>query len=111
MVDSINLLEMASRFSLVVTTLFVLIDPIGVVPTFLALTKGYADRDLKQTVLKAAAAGAAVLIAFSLFGTYLFQFLGLNINAFRTGGGLLLLLTALDMLRGKSDDCRCLNRP
>jgi len=91
----------------VFTTLFVIIDPIGVVPTFLGLTRGYSDRDLKQTIRKATIAGAVVLLAFSLFGAYLFQFLGLNINAFRTGGGLLLLLTALDMLTGKADNCRC----
>lgn len=109
MLENLFSLDVVSRFSIVFTTLFVIIDPIGVVPTFLGLTKGYSDQNVKRTIVKAVVAGGAVLLAFSIFGTYLFQFLGLNINAFRAGGGLLLLLTALDMLRGRSNDCRCSN--
>lgn len=99
--------EALARFSLVFSTLLVIVDPVGVMPTFLGLTKGYSVNEVRRTILRAAVAGALVLLSFSLFGTYLFRFLGLDLNAFRMGGGLLLLLTALEMLRGKGNERKC----
>ena len=102
-----TMVEALARFSLVFSTLLVIVDPVGVVPTFLGLTKGFTTHEVRRTVLKAAVAGAVVLLSFSLFGTYLFRFLAIDLNAFRAGGGLLLLLTALEMLRGKGNERKC----
>ncbi|MGE0762967.1 MAG: MarC family protein [Bdellovibrionales bacterium] len=100
-------LELLNRFFVVFSTLIVIVDPIGVVPAFISLTRGYTPEASHAVIKKASVTGAAVLLLFSLFGTYLFSALSLNLNAFKVGGGLLLLLTALEMLRGKADDCKC----
>ena len=79
-------------------TLFVVIDPIGLAPLFIALTQGM-DRPQRERVGRRALAVAfALLLAFSLFGESLLTAIGISMPAFRISGGLLLFLTALDML-------------
>lgn len=99
--------EIGTRFFMILTTLFVIVDPVGIIPMFLALTRGQSPGMLNRTIAKACLVGAGILILFSLLGNKLFVFLGLNLDAFRVGGGLLLLLTALDALRGQRNSCRC----
>jgi multiple antibiotic resistance protein len=101
------LIEILTRFLIVFTTLFVIVDPIGIVPMFLSLTREQDANGLKRTVAKSCFVGALTLIVFSLFGGRIFTFLSLNLDAFRAGGGLLLLLTALDAIRGQRNSCRC----
>jgi multiple antibiotic resistance protein len=79
-------------------TLFVVVDPIGLVPLFLALTQGMSARDRRVVGLRALAIGALLLTAFGLFGDALLRGIGISMPAFRIAGGMLLFLTALDML-------------
>lgn len=101
------LMELGTRFFMVFSTLFIIVDPIGIIPMFLALTREQSDEGLKRIITRACFVGAGALILFSLFGNSLFALLGLNLDAFRVGGGLLLLLTALDAIRGQRNSCRC----
>ena len=96
-------IEFLGRFILVFSTIFVLVDPIGVVPSFIALTKNYSEKEMKNSIIRACLAGALILIFFSLAGAQIFKILSIDMNAFRAGGGLLLLITALEMLRAKSN--------
>lgn len=80
------------------TTLFVIIDPIGLVPVFLALTTGMSRAHRRRIAIRACLTGAAVLLAFAVFGEALLGFVGISMPAFRIAGGVLLFLTALDML-------------
>lgn len=100
-------IDFLSRFLSVTSTLFVIIDPLAAAPTFLSLTADYSDRERASTAFKACLFGALSLLAFSLVGAPLFDLLSLNMNAFKAGGGLLLLLTALDMLRANHKECGC----
>jgi multiple antibiotic resistance protein len=87
-------------------TLFVVIDPIGLAPLFIALTQGM-DRPQRERVGRRALAVAfALLLAFSLFGESLLTAIGISMPAFRISGGLLLFLTALDMLFERRTDRR-----
>ncbi|SMH30912.1 MarC family protein [Maritimibacter sp. HL-12] len=79
-------------------TLFVVIDPIGLAPLFVALTKGAGAAHRRAIALRAVAIAALLLTVFGLFGEQVLQFLGISMPAFRIAGGLLLFLTALDML-------------
>lgn len=99
--------DFLERFILVFSTLFVLVDPIGTIPSFLSLTKGYSNNRVKLTILKSCIFGAALLLVFSLIGPAWFHYIGLNMDAFKAGGGLLLLITALEMIRGKGSSCKC----
>jgi len=79
-------------------TLFVVIDPIGLAPLFVALTKGADAGHRRAIALRAVAIAAVLLTLFGLLGEQVLGFLGISMPAFRIAGGLLLFLTALDML-------------
>ncbi len=79
-------------------TLFVVIDPIGLMPIHLALTKGANRAQRRGIALRALAVAAFLLTLFGLLGEQTLGFLGISMPAFRIAGGLLLFLTALDML-------------
>lgn len=80
------------------TTLFVIIDPIGLAPVFLALTQGISPAHRRRIATRACLTALCVLLAFALFGEALLNFVGISMPAFRIAGGVLLFLTALDML-------------
>ncbi len=79
-------------------TLFVIIDPIGLTPLFVALTQGMATKQRKNIALRAVVVAFFLLSLFALFGEAVLGFVGISMPAFRIAGGLLLFLTALDML-------------
>lgn len=79
-------------------TLFVVIDPIGLMPIFVALTQGATGPQRRAIALRALAVAALLLTLFGLVGEQVLGFLGISMPAFRIAGGLLLFLTALDML-------------
>ncbi|PYF09999.1 multiple antibiotic resistance protein [Rhodobacter viridis] len=79
-------------------TLFVVVDPIGLVPLFLALTQGMSASMRRTIGLRALVVAAVLLTAFGLFGDALLKGIGISMPAFRIAGGVLLFLTALDML-------------
>ena len=80
------------------TTLFVIIDPIGLAPIFLAMTAGMSPARRRAIAIRACIIGALILFAFSFLGEALLGFVGISMPAFRIAGGILLFLTALEML-------------
>ncbi len=79
-------------------TLFVVIDPIGLTPMFVALTTGTDPARRRGIGLRSCLIAAAILTLFGLFGEAVLGFVGISMPAFRIAGGILLFLTALDML-------------
>jgi multiple antibiotic resistance protein len=79
-------------------TMFVVIDPIGIAPLFVALTRGMPAARRRRVALRATGVAAFVLALFAFFGEALLGFVGISMPAFRIAGGILLFLTALDML-------------
>jgi multiple antibiotic resistance protein len=79
-------------------TLFVVIDPPGLVPLFIALTRGMDAAHRRRLALRACLIATGILLAFGLLGDALLGFVGISMAAFRIAGGILLFLTALDML-------------
>ena len=86
--------EAATAFA----ALFVVIDPIGLAPIFVALTAGMSPGHRRAIALRACAIAAGILILFALAGEAVLNFVGISMPAFRIAGGLLLFLTALEML-------------
>ena len=80
------------------TTLFVIMDPIGTAPVFLALTAGMASAARLRVAIRGVVVGGAILTLFALAGDSVLAFVGISMPAFRVAGGILLFLTALDML-------------
>jgi multiple antibiotic resistance protein len=79
-------------------TLFVVIDPIGMAPLFVALTAGETGARRRAIALRACGIALALLTLFGLAGEAVLGFVGISMPAFRIAGGILLFLTALDML-------------
>jgi multiple antibiotic resistance protein len=79
-------------------TLFVVIDPPGLVPMFIALTQGMSVERRRAMAGRACIIAAALLTLFGLAGESILTFIGISMPAFRIAGGILLFLTALDML-------------
>ncbi|MCW8843701.1 MAG: MarC family protein [Rhodobacteraceae bacterium] len=79
-------------------TLFVIIDPIGLTPLFVALTHDMDRAQMRSIALRACAIAFTILALFAFFGEAVLGFVGISMPAFRIAGGILLFLTALDML-------------
>ena len=79
-------------------TLFVVIDPLALVPLFLALTRGKPAEARRRIAIRACLTAIGILTVFGAFGEAVLAFAGISMPAFRVAGGLLLFLTALDML-------------
>ncbi|SHE91508.1 multiple antibiotic resistance protein [Ruegeria intermedia] len=80
------------------TTLFVVIDPFGTTPIFVALTQGMSPATRRKIAYRTCLTATGVLIAFAAFGEAVLGFVGISMPAFKVAGGALLFLTALDML-------------
>jgi multiple antibiotic resistance protein len=80
------------------TTLFVAIGPVEVAAMFLALTPGVDAGTKRRLAFIAAGVAAGVLLAFALGGIELLSLIGVGLPAFRTAGGVLLLMTSAEML-------------
>jgi multiple antibiotic resistance protein len=85
-------------------TLFVIMDPPGIIPIFLALTARRGSKAMAKLALQAALTAFGVITAFALFGERLLSFLGITLPALQASGGLLLLIVALELLTGKTDE-------
>lgn len=79
-------------------TLFVVIDPIGLAPVFIAITPGMSAQERARIGRRAVLISAVLLTLFGLAGQAILNGIGISLSAFRIAGGILLFLTALDML-------------
>ena len=81
-------------------TLLVVVDPIGLVPAFLAVTQGLSTRSRRTVALRACLIAGAILVGTALIGDWLLRQLGITLPAFRIAGGLLLFAVAFEMVLG-----------
>jgi multiple antibiotic resistance protein len=82
-------------------TLLVIIDPVGVVPVFLAMTGPYDPGQRHRAAWQAVLVAALIIGVFALFGQQILLYLGIRLPSLEAAGGLLLLVVALDLLRGE----------
>lgn len=83
-------------------TLWVVIDPIGTVPVFIAVTAGLDQVARRKTAMQAALVSIGVLLFFLIFGQLLIDALDIGLNSFQVAGGIVLFLFALTMIFGDS---------
>lgn len=84
-------------------TLFVVVNPIGLVPLFIALTTGQTPAERRAIARRAVLIAAAILIVFVVLGQIVLTGLGVTLPAFRVAGGLVLLVIALRMVLSEGD--------
>ncbi len=87
-------------------TLFVIIDPLGLAPIFVALTMRQPPRQRRAIALRAVGLAAVVLLLFAFFGEAILKLFGISLAAFRIAGGLLLFMIAAEMLFEKRSERR-----
>jgi len=85
-------------------TLFVIMDPPGIIPIFLALTARRGATAMARLALQAALTSFGVIVLFAVFGDRILAFLGITLPAMQASGGLLLLIVSLELLTGKTDE-------
>ena len=90
-------------FTEVFVTLVVIMDPVGTIPMFLALTSGRSSKHRRRLAWQAVLVAISVITAFALFGQQILNYLGITVPALQGAGGLLLVLVALELLTGKQE--------
>lgn len=83
-------------------TIWVVVDPIGTVPVFVAVTASLAPSAHRWIAVQAALTAAGILLFFLVAGQFLIDALGISLPAFQIAGGLILFLFALTMIFGES---------
>lgn len=99
-------MENWSEYTRFFTALLVILDPFAVIPIFISLTQGYQQHERQRAVTLAAITVAIVLSLSATFGDTMLTVLGTSLPSFRVGGGIVLLLMALAMLRAQPDQMR-----
>ena len=99
-------MEYWTEYSRFFTALLVILDPFAAIPIFLSLTRGYSTTERSRAVTLAAVTVAIVLSLSAMFGETMLTGLGTSLASFRVGGGIVLLLMALTMLRAQPDQMR-----
>lgn len=86
--------------------LLAIVNPIGAVPFFIHFTEGF-DRAARQRTIRTSAIAAFIVIAVSaLAGLKIIEFFGISIQSFQVGGGMLLLVSSINMLNAKPAESR-----
>lgn len=85
-------------------TLWVIVDPPGLLPVFLGLTNSLDAKQRRRAGDRASAVAFGVIALFALFGRQILDYLQVSVPAMQVSGGLLLLLIALELLMGKGGD-------
>ena len=81
-------------------TLFVITDPVGNAPVFVSITRALEPKQRQVAALRATAAAGALILGFAVFGEVVLRYLHVSLGSLSIAGGLLLMLVALEMLRG-----------
>tara|TARA_Y100000590_G_C15580728_1_gene962229 strand:+ start:300 stop:941 length:642 start_codon:yes stop_codon:yes gene_type:complete len=83
------------------TSLFTLINPIGIAPVILSLTESLNNQTYNQIIRKGSIVACIILLIFAIMGKLIFSFYGLTIPAFKIAGGILFLRIGINMLEVK----------
>lgn len=83
--------------------LFVVVEPVSLVPLFATMTEGASDGYRRRMAIKSCGIALAILVPFALVGGRFIDLMGISIDAFRIGGGIMLFLIAIDMVSARDE--------
>lgn len=86
--------------------LLAIVNPIGVIPFFIHFTQGFTRAQRQRTARVAAIAAFVVIAVSALAGLKIIEFFGISLASFQVGGGLLLMMSALQMLNAQPAEAR-----
>jgi multiple antibiotic resistance protein len=93
-------------FVTVFIAVFSVLNPIGAIPTLMALTENYTQKERNRVVERSITIAGGIVVAFMFIGIYIFSVLGINLSDFEVAGGILLFKVAFDMLQGKTSNTK-----
>ena len=88
------------------SAIFFVVDPFGVIPVFIAMTRADPPEKRRSMARRASLTAFFVLTTFAVAGTLIFRVFGITLGAFKVAGGVLLLLTSIEMLRATQQRTR-----
>jgi multiple antibiotic resistance protein len=94
----VNPFDIVSSF----IAIFAIVNPMGAVTSYAAMTQGYTKVERHHVVKKAVLVAFFTLIIFALIGQLIFEFFSITVDSFRVAGGIIILLIAIDMVRGQT---------
>ncbi|MGZ5156183.1 MAG: MarC family protein [Caldimonas sp.] len=86
--------------------LLAIVNPIGVIPFYIHFTRGFSREQRRRTVHVAALSAFVVIAVSALAGLRIIEFFGITLGSFQVGGGMLLLVSSLQMLNAQPAESR-----
>ena len=86
--------------------LLAIVNPIGVLPFFIHFTGGFSREQRRRTIRVASISAFCVIAVSATFGLRIIEFFGISLASFQVGGGMLLLLSSLQMLNAQPAESR-----
>lgn len=99
-------MKLLEHLLITLPAVFFVVDPPGALPAFLAMTANDSRAKVTSMARRSCLTAGLLLIFFAFFGAVVFRLFGVTLAAFRVAGGVLLLLTAMDMLRAETSKTR-----
>ena len=93
---------MFENILLYVTSLFTMINPLGVVPIFISFTDSFSTTESRKVAIKASLISFITLTLFALSGKVIFDFFGISVDGLKVIGGILFFIMGYEMLRGRT---------
>ena len=87
-------------------SLLALINPVGAVPFFLSLTSEHSDAERRRTIRVASISVFCVIAITTLLGQQIISFFGISVGSLEVGGGIIMLLMAINMLNAQVGNAR-----
>ena len=82
-------------------SLFAVVEPIGVLPIYVAMTAALSPRESRRVAFRAVLTALAVLVAFALAGSFVFQFFQISVHSLRVVGGVIFFAMGYEMLQAR----------
>jgi multiple antibiotic resistance protein len=83
------------------TSLFTMINPLGVVPVYISLTSKLTPAEAKKVAYKSILTALVVLLIFAVTGKFIFDFFAISVNSLKVVGGVIFFMTGYDMLQAR----------
>jgi multiple antibiotic resistance protein len=101
---------MIELYIAVLASLFSLVNPLGAVPLFLAMTPQHTQQERKKIAINTSIYFSLILLAFFFAGTLILGFFGISLNAMRIAGGLVILSSGYSLLGGNFAESRAISK-
>jgi multiple antibiotic resistance protein len=87
-------------------TLLAIVNPLAIVPFFIHYTQGFSPAQRKRTIQVASFSAFCVIAACALLGLQILDFFNISLQSFQVGGGMLLLISAMNMLNAQPAEAK-----